>query len=58
MTKSVQKNLPTTAEIQAWLVSYLAELLEIEPDKGFNFSQRSLLKSPRFIIFTKRSPIS
>lgn len=33
MTKSVKKNLPTTAEIQAWLVSYLAELLEIEPDE-------------------------
>ncbi len=29
----VQKNLPTTAEIQAWVISYLAELLEIEPDE-------------------------
>ena len=29
----VQKNLPTTTEIQAWLVSYLAELLEIEPEE-------------------------
>lgn len=25
--------LPTAAEIQAWIVSYLAELLEIEPDE-------------------------
>ena len=31
--ESVQKNLPTTAEIQAWLVSYLAELLAIEPNE-------------------------
>ena len=29
--ESVQNNPPTTAEIQAWLISYLAELLEIEP---------------------------
>ncbi|MEO1377375.1 MAG: acyl carrier protein [Cyanobacteria bacterium J06635_10] len=28
--ESVEKNLPTTAEIQAWVTSYLAELLEIE----------------------------
>lgn len=31
--KTKQKNLPITAEIQAWLISYLAELLEIEPDE-------------------------
>ena len=31
--ESLHKNLPTTAEIQAWLVSYLAEVLEIEPDE-------------------------
>ena len=31
--ESIQKDLPTTAEIEAWLVSYLAELLEIEPEK-------------------------
>ena len=31
--ESLQKNLPNTAEIQTWLVSYLAELLEIEPDE-------------------------
>ncbi len=30
---SLQKDLPKTTEIQAWLVSYLAELLEIEPDE-------------------------
>ena len=29
--ESAQKDLPTTAEIKAWLVSYLAELLEIKP---------------------------
>ena len=31
--KSVLKNPPITAEIQTWLVSYLAELLEIKPDE-------------------------
>jgi acyl carrier protein len=31
--ESVQKNLPTTAEIKDWLVSYLTELLEIEPNE-------------------------
>ncbi len=31
--ESVQNNPPTTVAIQAWLVSYLAELLEIEPDE-------------------------
>ena len=31
--ESVQKNLPTIADIQAWLASYLAEFLEIEPDE-------------------------
>ncbi len=31
--ESVPKNPPTTAEIQTWLVSYLTELLEIEPDE-------------------------
>ena len=29
----VHKNTPTAAEIQAWIVSYLAELLEIHPDE-------------------------
>ena len=27
------KQPPTTAEIQAWIVSYLAELLEVDPDE-------------------------
>ena len=27
------KKVPTAAKIQGWLVSYIAELLEIEPDK-------------------------
>lgn len=27
------KTLPTAAEIQDWIVAYLAELLEIEPDE-------------------------
>ena len=31
--ESVQTNLLTTAQILAWLISYLAELLEIEPDE-------------------------
>jgi len=31
--ESVEKNPLTITEIQAWLVSYLAELLEIEPDE-------------------------
>jgi acyl carrier protein len=26
------KSQPTTAEIQAWLIAYLSELLEVEPD--------------------------
>ncbi len=29
----IRKEPPTAAEIQAWIVSYLAELLEIEPDE-------------------------
>lgn len=29
----VHKNTPTAAEIQAWIISYLAELLEIDPDE-------------------------
>lgn len=29
---SVSKKVPTVAEIQAWIVSYLAELLEVDPD--------------------------
>jgi acyl carrier protein len=29
----VRKELPTAAEIQAWIVSYLAQLLEINPDE-------------------------
>ncbi len=28
-----RKNLPTTAEIQNWLVSYLANLVEVNPDE-------------------------
>jgi acyl carrier protein len=28
-----KKSLPTAAELQDWLVCYLAELLEIEPDE-------------------------
>ena len=31
--ESVPKNPPTTAEILTWLVSYLVELWEIEPDE-------------------------
>lgn len=27
------KQMPTPADIQAWIVSYLAELLEIDPDE-------------------------
>lgn len=30
---NANKQLPTAAEIQDWIVSYLAELLEIEPDE-------------------------
>ncbi|MBW4633669.1 MAG: acyl carrier protein [Iphinoe sp. HA4291-MV1] len=30
---NASKELPTTAEIQAWIVSYVANLLEIEPDE-------------------------
>lgn len=29
----VNKQLPTAADLQAWIVSYLAELLEIDPDE-------------------------
>ncbi len=32
-TSHIHKELPTEAEIQAWLVSYLAEILEIDPDE-------------------------
>ena len=31
--ETVQQNLASTTEIQAWIVSYIAELLEIEPDQ-------------------------
>ncbi len=31
--ENAYKELPTVAEIQAWIVSYLAELLEIGPDE-------------------------
>nr|WP_268890156.1 acyl carrier protein [Gloeocapsopsis dulcis] len=31
--EDVQKIPPTAAEIQAWIVSYLADLLEINPDE-------------------------
>lgn len=30
---NAQKELPSATEIQAWIVSYLAELLEIDPDE-------------------------
>jgi acyl carrier protein len=30
---AVLKQLPSTAEIQAWIVSYLAKLLEVNPDE-------------------------
>ncbi len=30
---NTQKEPPSAAEIQAWIVSYLAELLEIDPDE-------------------------
>ncbi|HEY9740892.1 MAG TPA: acyl carrier protein [Coleofasciculaceae cyanobacterium] len=29
----VHKELPTAAEIQSWIVSYLAQLLDIDPDE-------------------------
>jgi acyl carrier protein len=29
---TTRKELPTAAEIQTWIVSYLSELLEIDPD--------------------------
>jgi acyl carrier protein len=32
-TGYAQKQPPTAAEIQSWIASYLAELLEIEPDE-------------------------
>lgn len=32
-TTTVRKESPTAAEIQAWIASYLAELLEIDPDE-------------------------
>ncbi|OKH26469.1 phosphopantetheine-binding protein [Chroogloeocystis siderophila 5.2 s.c.1] len=31
--ENVRKIAPTAAEIQAWIVSYLADLLEINPDE-------------------------
>jgi acyl carrier protein len=31
--QEVQKEPPTAAAIQTWIVSYLAEMLEIEPDE-------------------------
>ncbi|MBW4455972.1 MAG: acyl-CoA-binding protein [Nostoc indistinguendum CM1-VF10] len=31
-TRKIDQELPTAADIQAWLISYLAELLEITPD--------------------------
>jgi acyl carrier protein len=30
---TTRKELPTAAEIQTWIVSYLSELLEIDPDE-------------------------
>lgn len=33
MQLTASKQLPSAAEIQAWIVSYLAELLEVEPDE-------------------------
>lgn len=32
MKEVLSKLQPTTAEIQAWLIAYLSELLEVEPD--------------------------
>jgi chlorinating enzyme len=32
-TRKVNQGLPTAADIQVWLISYLAELLEMEPDE-------------------------
>lgn len=32
-SSNVKKQMPTAAEIQAWVVSYLAELLEIDADE-------------------------
>lgn len=32
-TAAVSPNQPTAAEIQDWIVAYLADLLEIEPDE-------------------------
>ncbi|MEQ9237390.1 acyl carrier protein [Coleofasciculus sp. E2-BRE-01] len=31
--RNAGKNLPTATEIQEWIVSYLAQLLEIDPDE-------------------------
>jgi acyl carrier protein len=32
MEEILSKHQPNTAEIQAWLIAYLSELLEVEPD--------------------------
>jgi acyl carrier protein len=32
MKEVLSKHQPNTAEIQAWLIAYLSELLEVEPD--------------------------
>lgn len=32
MKEVLSKHQPTTADIQAWLITYLSELLEVEPD--------------------------
>ena len=33
MQQNIQAKTPTQTEIQAWIVSYLAELLEVDPDE-------------------------
>ena len=33
MQQEIQAKIPTATEIQAWIVSYLAELLEVDPDE-------------------------
>jgi acyl carrier protein len=32
MKEVLSKHQPTTTDIQAWLITYLSELLEVEPD--------------------------
>jgi acyl carrier protein len=32
-TQIASKQIPTTSEIQAWMVAYVADLLEVDPDE-------------------------